>query len=127
MSILVAYVPNETGERVLETGLQYADRLGLTVHVLNVVNGEAPVEETAATPDHLTHLRTRHEGLPIPIAVEQLMSPDSAEAILDRATELGARLVVIGVRRRSAVGKLLLGSVSQKVILGAEVPVLAVK
>jgi nucleotide-binding universal stress UspA family protein len=40
---------------------------------------------------------------------------------------LGADLLVIGARRRSPVGKALLGSVAQTVILEAALPVLVVK
>lgn len=43
------------------------------------------------------------------------------------ANELGAQLLVIGVRRRSPVGKLVLGSDAQDALLGADCPVLAVK
>ena len=43
------------------------------------------------------------------------------------ATEESADLVVIGIRRRSPVGKLFLGSTSQQVLLDAPCPVLAVK
>ena len=39
----------------------------------------------------------------------------------------GAALIVIGLRRRSPVGKLLLGSNSQTLLLHADCPVLAVK
>jgi nucleotide-binding universal stress UspA family protein len=50
-----------------------------------------------------------------------------AEAILRVAAEKDARLIVIGVRRRTPVGKLILGSTSQQVLLDASCPVLAVK
>ena len=40
---------------------------------------------------------------------------------------LGARLVVIGLRRRSPVGKLVTGSDAQRLLLDLDVPILAVK
>lgn len=43
------------------------------------------------------------------------------------ASEVGAIMLVIGVRRRSPVGKLVLGSDAQDALLGAECAVLAVK
>jgi nucleotide-binding universal stress UspA family protein len=43
------------------------------------------------------------------------------------ATELGADLIVVPVRRRSATMKLVMGSVAQQVILEAPCPVVAVK
>ena len=52
---------------------------------------------------------------------------DVAEKILELAMEAKAELLVIGARRRSPVGKFLLGSVVQTVILEATVPVLVVK
>jgi nucleotide-binding universal stress UspA family protein len=54
-------------------------------------------------------------------------SEDVAEAILDLTTKSGADLLIIGARRRSPVGKALLGSVTQTLILEAELPVLVVK
>lgn len=52
---------------------------------------------------------------------------DAAEILLTAAEERDADLIVIGLRRRSPVGKLVMGSVSQAVILRASCPVLAVK
>jgi nucleotide-binding universal stress UspA family protein len=40
---------------------------------------------------------------------------------------LDAELLVIGARRRTPVGKLFMGSVTQSIILHADVPVLVVK
>jgi nucleotide-binding universal stress UspA family protein len=47
--------------------------------------------------------------------------------VLSVAEEVSADLVVIGLRRRTPVGKLLMGSVAQRILLGAECAVLAVK
>ncbi|RYJ06839.1 MAG: universal stress protein, partial [Actinomycetales bacterium] len=48
-------------------------------------------------------------------------------AVIEVAEQVKATLIVVGVKHRSPVGKALLGSVAQRVILDAECPVLAVK
>jgi nucleotide-binding universal stress UspA family protein len=52
---------------------------------------------------------------------------EPAEELLAAAERLSAVLVVIGMRRRTPVGKLLMGSTAQRVLLQATCPVLSVK
>lgn len=52
---------------------------------------------------------------------------DPAEAILTASRELEADMMLMGVRDRSPIGKVVFGSVSQKVILGSDVPVLVAR
>jgi nucleotide-binding universal stress UspA family protein len=52
---------------------------------------------------------------------------DVAEKVLDLTEQVGASVLVIGARRRSPVGKFLLGSVTQTLILESNVPVVVVK
>ncbi|WP_328810986.1 universal stress protein [Rhodococcus sp. NBC_00294] len=52
---------------------------------------------------------------------------DPAGALVDLVSDVGATLVIIGSRRRSAVGKFLTGSTVQRVLLDSPVPVLVVK
>ena len=52
---------------------------------------------------------------------------DRGHKVLQVSSESSASLIVVGVRPRSPVGKLLLGSVAQRIILDATCPVLAVK
>lgn len=54
-------------------------------------------------------------------------SEDLADDIITVAEEVGADLIVIGLRRRSPVGKLILGSNAQRILLDAACAVLAVK
>ena len=60
-------------------------------------------------------------------AVRQTMGPDVAEEIVRVADEVDAELLVIGLRRRTPVGKMIMGSVAQQVLIDAPCPVLAVK
>ena len=52
---------------------------------------------------------------------------DPAEDLINVAEEVSADLIVIGLRRRSPVGKLILGTNAQRILLDAPCPVLAVK
>jgi signal transduction histidine kinase len=57
----------------------------------------------------------------------ELLDGDVAATLRDHAEEVGADLVVVGLQRRSPVGKALLGSNAQRILLGATCPVLAVR
>ncbi len=52
---------------------------------------------------------------------------DSADAVLDEIAARQATRLVIGMKRRTPVGKAILGSLSQRLLLNSPVPVLAVK
>jgi nucleotide-binding universal stress UspA family protein len=54
-------------------------------------------------------------------------SSDPADDLLQVAEDVSAEVIVIGLRRRSPVGKLILGSNAQRILLDATCPVLAVK
>lgn len=49
---------------------------------------------------------------------------NAVEKITETASEINADLIVVGGRKRSAVGKALFGSTAQSVILHTEIPVL---
>ena len=63
----------------------------------------------------------------LPVSARGAAPVEVAEALVRVAQDVDATLLVIGTRRRSAVGKLLLGSTAQRVLLEATCPVLAVK
>ena len=50
-----------------------------------------------------------------------------SDHVLAVAEETEAELIVIGLRRRTPVGKLILGGSAQRILLDASCPVLAVK
>jgi nucleotide-binding universal stress UspA family protein len=125
--IVVAWTPDEFGEAALEHAISGAQERGRGVAVVNGTRGDALVDERYAAPDRLADLATRLRATGLPHVVRQEMGRDVAEQVLTVADELGARLVVVGIRRRSPVGKLIMGSVAQRILLTAECPVLAVK
>jgi nucleotide-binding universal stress UspA family protein len=52
---------------------------------------------------------------------------EAPDDLLQVADETGAELIVIGLRKRTPVGKLIMGSNAQRILLEARCPVLAVK
>ena len=125
--IVVAWSPDEFGRAALEAALVEAHRRGTSVVVVNGTKGDALVDDHFASSTQLDGVEGLLAGSGVPHEVRQTMGHDIAEQVLGVADDVAAELVVIGLRRRSPVGKLIMGSTSQRVLLGAHCPVLAVK
>ena len=128
MTVVVGYVPTPEGESALMHAVDEARARDARLVVVNTSRGDALVDERYASDDQLDVLRKRladtgveHE------VVHRMRGREASEEILAVAHERRADLVVIGLRRRSPVGKLLMGSTAQRVLLDAPCPVLAVK
>jgi nucleotide-binding universal stress UspA family protein len=127
MSIIVAYSPDPYGRAALDHGVSEAELRQTRLVVVNATRGDSLVDARFAHEDEITHVLDRLEARGIEVKVRRDVVPDIADAVLDVAREEGGTLVVVGVRHRSPVGKMLLGSVAQRVILDSTCPVLAVK
>jgi nucleotide-binding universal stress UspA family protein len=128
MSVVVGYVPRAEGEAALRHAVAEARSRDTRLVVVNTSRGDALVDERFADDDQLDALEGRLAADGVQHAVvHAIRGRDASEEILAAAREHRADLVVIGLRRRSPVGKLIMGSTAQKVLLDAPCPVLAVK
>jgi len=125
VTVVVGYVPNQYGEAALDAGVQEARRRGVELVVVNTSRGEALVDPRFASRAALDALDSRLAG--VEHEVRQNVGADVADQVLDVVRELDAELLVIGLRHRTPVGKMLMGSVAQRLLLEAPCPVLAVK
>ena len=128
MIIVVGYIPTAEGLAAVEyaTGVAQKESARLTIVNSGVRGNDADPSFAAAgdldaMSERLTRLGIQHE-LRQPVQAE---SP--AEEILNAAEAENADMIVIGLRRRSLVGKLFLGSTSQQIIIDADCPVVCVK
>jgi nucleotide-binding universal stress UspA family protein len=128
MTVLVGYVPNAFGEAALTAAVGEARRRGERLLVVNMSRDDVLVDARRAGEEQLARVGRDLAELGARFEVRQIeRGSDAAEVILGLATEEAASVVVIGIRHRSPVGKLLLGSVAQRILLDAPCPVLAVK
>jgi nucleotide-binding universal stress UspA family protein len=125
MNIVLGYVPSAPASAAVDRATHYALLEGAHLTVVATGDYADPVvaddSDTRALAEQLTAAGVEHD---IRRPEDGLSAADSILAIAD---EVSADLIVIGMRRRSPVGKLLTGSTAQAVILGADCPVLAVK
>jgi nucleotide-binding universal stress UspA family protein len=127
MTILVAYSPDDYGRAALDYGVLEATRNRERLVVVNVTRGDAVVDVRYAGTTDAQAVEDRLAALPVDTDFRQSMSEDVADEVLAIAAVENPRLLVVGIRHRTPVGKLLLGSVAQRLILEARCPVVAVK
>lgn len=126
MKILLAYVPSATSEAALAYTIAEARRKAATVLVLASERGPDPRKASAVVDTRPLRERLVETG----IDFELRMVPrrhDPADDILEAIRTEAVDLAVVGIRRRTPVGKMLLGSTSQRIIMEAGCPVVCVK
>lgn len=128
MSVLVGYVPSAFGEAALTAALAEAQRRREPLVVVNMSRDDVLADAHRASEEILDRLGRDLERSGGEFRIERIeQGNDPAEAILAAAERHRASVVVIGIRRRTAVGKFLLGSTAQRILLDSQCPVLAVK
>jgi len=132
MKIVVGYVISDEGEAALQWAIDQAARDNTEIIVVHSIRGggnfEGEQEQVLAYRPKLDEIEKRLTEAGIPHTIRRLirgMSP--AEDLISVVDEHKADMLVIGIRRRSRTGKLLMGSNAQEILLNAECPVVAVK
>ncbi len=123
MAVVVGYLPSREGRAALSHGVDAAIRRGVRLVVVSSREDTSEAVEADLAP-HTAQLR--EHGLAYEVR-HLPRSSDPADDLLAVAEDVGAEVIVIGLRRRSPVGKLILGSNAQRILLDATCPVLAVK
>ena len=129
MTIAVAHQVSATSRLALVEAVKEANYRGTDLAVLHVVDSiDADNKEAyrLGVSDEIE--KVVGTGPPVSWQLHlETAGGDLGDALLRLVDAVEADLLVIGARRRSPVGKALLGSVAQTVILEANLPVLVVK
>ncbi|HYU84901.1 MAG TPA: universal stress protein [Kribbellaceae bacterium] len=129
-TIVVGYVPKPEGRAALRRAAEEAKLRDAKLVVVNSHRGGRSFDddEAAASDAALAEVRAQLDPTGVPYELRQLVRGlEPAEDMVAVAEQVKADFIVIGLRRRSPVGKLILGSNAQRILLDAPCPVLAVK
>jgi nucleotide-binding universal stress UspA family protein len=127
-TIVVGYLPTAEGAAAFEYAKQWAEENGATLVVVNTGRNGDYAHPNFATSQDMDAISAELDD----VGVEhELLQPTdgkpAADAILGAAATHAADMIIIGLRRRTPVGKLITGSTAQQVLLDAPCPVLTVK
>ena len=126
MTILVAYVPRPEGEAALAKGLELARQAKERMVVVNSSPGGPREDLSLANEWDIDRIEKRAAEAGVEVEIKQFVRGNSAVTEIEMlVTERQVSLVVIGLRARSRVGKLILGSVAQDILLSVPCPVLS--
>jgi nucleotide-binding universal stress UspA family protein len=128
MTIVVAFAPRPEGRAALEKGIEIARRRGERLLVVNAISGGNQDDPSRADNAECEAVEARLATSGIVAEFKQFVrGKDAVTEIVELSESPDVSLVIVGLRNRSPVGKLILGSVSRDIILSAACPVLSVK
>ena len=127
MAIVVGYLATSEGRAALDAAVAEARRRRTPVVVVVSARPDEPQDERTNLRRELDRVRAELTDAGIEHDVRLLESGDVADDLIATAEQVDAQLIVLGLRRRSPVGKLILGANAQRVLFDAACPVLTVK
>jgi nucleotide-binding universal stress UspA family protein len=130
VTIVVGFVPTKEGRAALARAVEEARGRQTRLVVINSNRGGRDFDDEAnrSAEEELQRITDELSGEGLEVEVRQLIrGNEPAEDLIAVAGETDADLIVIGLRRRTPVGKLILGSNAQRILLDAPCAVLAVK
>jgi nucleotide-binding universal stress UspA family protein len=130
MKIMVGYDLSNVAKEALELAKKHAKAFDAKVYVVRSLaqSREMKLEDIQNAEQELENIRRSFRDEGIACKTEAIVSSISpGEDLVQFAQENEIDEIVIGVRRRSKVGKLLFGSNAQYIILMARCPVVTVK
>ena len=129
MAIIVGYVTRDEGRAAFERAIEESRLRNVKLNVVHSEpGGTKKSDRVVEATEDLESLRRVLVESEVDFEVRSLArGNDPAEDLIDVAQQVDAEMIVIGLRRRSAVGKLILGSNAQQILLDAPCAVLAVK
>jgi nucleotide-binding universal stress UspA family protein len=128
MTILVAYVARPEGQAALDKGMEIAKRRNERLVVVNASPGGPKEDASMIDVQEVERVEKLLRNAGLNAEFKQFVrGKDAVEEIEGLVESLPASLLVIGLRKRSPVGKLIMGSVAQELLLSVSCPVLAVK
>jgi nucleotide-binding universal stress UspA family protein len=125
MTVVVGYVRTAEGEAALAAALEQLHE-GERLIVVNKPERSELEEFSAEQDSDALHNNLAEQGVDAEV-VNLYAADEPADLIVEQAAAHEARLIVIGLRKRSPVGKILLGSTAQAVLFSAPCPVLSVR
>ena len=129
-TVVVGYVAKPEGAAAVTAAIAEAKLRGAKLVVVNSHRGgdAFDAEKSAKADAEMDAVRKQIEDAGVEVDIRQLVRGlEPAEDLIGIAESESADLIVIGLRRRTPVGKLILGSNAQRILLDAGCPVLAVK
>lgn len=129
MAIVVGFIDNPEGRQALDLAVEEALRRQSRLVVVHSMRGGSKTkgDEYLQYQKALEELESELEERGVQHEIKEYVRDQTpAEDLVQAVEEFDAELLVIGYKRRTATGKLLLGSHAQEVLMSATVPVLAV-
>lgn len=125
--VLIAYVPNPVGDAVFAAGLEEAADKNCPAVVVNVPRAGRAVDRKMIDEATKDRLANKAAAVGVEFDMLQPVDADPVSAIRDLVESGCYTVLVIGLRKRSAVGKFVMGSTAQRLLLDIDIPVLSVK
>lgn len=126
-TIVVSYVNSPEGEAALAAATGHALKEGARLVLVTTSAGQAHVDPRHVEDEQLRAVGRQLTEQGVPHTLVAKSSGDPADDVLEVVNRMEATLVVIGLRRRTPLGKFIMGSNAQRILLDCPCPVLCVK